>query len=321
VAETSNTTRSRSDATRPRSAKRRPRRDALPLPDYTRRKPLADGRWGYYFEPPTWAAKPKAGNDRGPCPVGSEPLGTDRDAAIKRVKKVLLPLYHSWRTRGLSDRVPQGPRRGTLDWLFATYRGNDKFKALRHNVRILHENGFRLIADHVLEDGRRTGDMKLSAIDAITVEAIYTALLRNRRTTVGNAMKSARRAWNVVEQLHPRSFPPAPDRWSFRPKNPFAKLIVAKKLRAETIARVAKPGRTKHPGGRRRKWKITDDAMPEDAKLFFEAVRARHEPGGSVTAAIEKAEADNEIPSSSRRLKMKTKLNRYGDLLKAQLGR
>ena len=26
----------------------------LPLPDYTRRKPLAGGRWGYYFTPPSW---------------------------------------------------------------------------------------------------------------------------------------------------------------------------------------------------------------------------------------------------------------------------
>ena len=80
----------------------------LPLPDYTRRKPLAGGRWGYYFTPPSWALNPREGEDRGPCPVGCEALGTDYDAAVKRVERVLLPVFDSWRTRGLAELAPQG---------------------------------------------------------------------------------------------------------------------------------------------------------------------------------------------------------------------
>src|SRR5258706_10209999 len=94
------------------------RRSVQPLPAYTRGERLGGGRWGYYFKPPTWALKPKKPDDRGPCPVGCEPLGNDYAAAVKRVETVLLPLFDSWRTRGLADLVPiKGARRGTLDWL------------------------------------------------------------------------------------------------------------------------------------------------------------------------------------------------------------
>ena len=114
----------------------------LPLPDYTRRKPLAGGRWGYYFTPPSWALKLREGDDRGPCPVTCEALGTDYDAAVRRVERVLLPLFDSWRTRGLTELAPQGPRKGTLDWLFAEYRGTLAYQKLGRKVRALHEAGF-----------------------------------------------------------------------------------------------------------------------------------------------------------------------------------
>src|SRR5258706_626149 len=153
------------------------RRSVQPLPDYTRRKPLSDGRWGYYFEPPTWAAKPKDGDDRGPCPVGAEALGTDYADAVQRVEKVLLPLFDSWRTRGLTDMVPKGPRRGTLDWLFSVYRSTGKFTALGRKVQTLYDAGLALVADHALKDGRRLGDIMLGSIDANIVDALYAKLL------------------------------------------------------------------------------------------------------------------------------------------------
>ena len=214
------------------------RRSVQPLPDYTRRKPLSDGRWGYYFEPPTWAVKPKAGDDRGPCPVGAEALGNDYAAAVQRVEKVLLPLFDSWRTRGLTDMVPKGPRRGTLDWLFSLYRASDKFTTLGRKVQALYDAGLALVADHALKDGRRLGDVGLGSIDANIVDALYGKLLpmrdvggrpvplfreglpvigRNgepvvaeRRTTVNHAMKSCRRAWNVAMRLHPKEVPANP---------------------------------------------------------------------------------------------------------------
>jgi hypothetical protein len=224
-------------------AKGRRRRSVQPLPSYTRREPLAGGRWGYYFEPPTWARKPRSGDDRGPCPVGREVLGTDYAEAVKRAEKVLLPLFDSWRTRGVVDLVPaKGAQRGTLDWLFGVYRADDKFKVLGRKVRELHEAGFALVGDHVLKDGRRLGDVRLASIDAAKVDKLYKKLLplrddagnplplfppgslpdrdgeplyAERRTTVNHAMKSCRRAWNVAVRLHPKDAPAA---------NPFAKM-------------------------------------------------------------------------------------------------
>ena len=203
------------------------RRSVLPLPDYTRRKPLAGGRWGYYFTPPSWALKPPEGDDRGPCPVNCEALGTDYDAAVKRVERVLLPLFDSWRTRGLVELAPQGPRIGTLEWLFAEYRGTLAYQKLARKVRALHEAGFALIGGHRLKDGRRLGEIALTSIDAAVVDPLYRKLLpmhdkdgapllgpdgtpRERRTTVNHAMKSCRRAWNVVASLHPNEVPPNP---------------------------------------------------------------------------------------------------------------
>jgi hypothetical protein len=203
------------------------RRTVLPLPDYTRRKPLAGGRWGYYFTPPSWALKPREGDDRGPCPVGCEALGTDYAEAVKRVERLLLPLFDSWRTRGLAELAPQRPRKGTLDWLFAEYRGTLAYQKLGRRVRVLHEAGFALVGNHPLKDGRRLGEIALTSIDASVVDPLYRKLLpmhdkggapllgpdgaaRERRTTVNHAMKSCRRAWNVVARLHRTEVPPNP---------------------------------------------------------------------------------------------------------------
>jgi hypothetical protein len=220
------------------------RRTVQPLPDYTRRKPLAGGRWGYYFTPPTWALGPKEGDDRGPCPVGCEALGTDYAAAVARVESVLLPLFDSWRTRGAIDLVPDRPRKGTLDWLFAEYRTTSKFKNLGRKMRKLHNDGFALVADYLLKDGRRLGAVALPDIEPGVVDQLYQKLLPKRdaegapvplldadgkpkrdadgeplllerRTTINHAMKSCRRAWNVTMRLH-RSVVPA--------ANPFARM-------------------------------------------------------------------------------------------------
>jgi hypothetical protein len=203
------------------------RRSVLPLPKYTLRKPLAGGRWGYYFNPPQWALKPKEGDDRGPCPVGAELLGTDYNAAVRRVEQVLLPLFDSWRTR--DDRMPaKGTRHGTLDWLFHVYRDDAKFKILGRKVKRIYNQGLDLVGNYVLPDGYRLGDAALADIDAKGIDKVYEALLPitregatrfplreggERRTSVNNAMKYCRRAWNVAQRLHPKEIPGA---------NPFA---------------------------------------------------------------------------------------------------
>jgi hypothetical protein len=213
-----------------------------PLPDYTRRKPLAGGQWGFYFEPPSWARKPADNDDRGPCPVGAEQLGTDYAAAVRRVENVLLPQFDSWRTRALIDLTP-ALLEGTLDWLFKQYRYTDNYKKLSRKQRKLHDAGFKLVGDYLLKDGQRFGDVLLASIDGGIVDLLYEKLLpmrdgqgqqlplfrdglpvvtksgepvlRERRVVVNHAMKSCRRAWNIGIRRYAAIVPAA---------NPFARM-------------------------------------------------------------------------------------------------
>ena len=76
----------------------------LPLPRYTRRKWLKGTQtWGYFFEPPTWARYPF--EERGPCPVAAEELGTDYAAVVLRAETILLPIFDTWRIGGVVDPV------------------------------------------------------------------------------------------------------------------------------------------------------------------------------------------------------------------------
>jgi hypothetical protein len=197
-------------------------RSALPLPRYVLRKPLKSG-WAYFFNVPTWAR-------RAGCPIKNEPLGTDYDAMLQRAEKVLLAAFDSWLTGGSSDTntKPIVAIVGTLDWIFAEYRADRRFTKLDAKTKRIHEVGFRMVGNYGLKDGRRLGQMRLTAIDTGVADDLYAKLLtvwetdasgkiieRERRTSVNNAMKSCRRAWNVARRRNPRKVP-------F--DNPFAKM-------------------------------------------------------------------------------------------------
>lgn len=196
-------------------------RSALPLPRYVLRKSIKDG-WAYFFNPPSWARK--AG-----CPVKNEPLGEDYQAAVARAETILLPAFDSWRTDGLSDGAVDAPAKvGTLDWVFAEYRSDRRFKKLDYKTQRNHEAGFGLVGGYRLKDGRRLGQVRVSAITTAIADEIYQKLVvviekdaagnaveRERRTTVNHAMKSCRRAWNVAARRNPGRMPVV---------NPFAKM-------------------------------------------------------------------------------------------------
>jgi len=191
------------------------RRCALPLPRYVIPKPLKSGQRGFYFNVPMWARK--AG-----CPVRNEPLGTDYEAAVQRAETMLLPAFDSWLTGGASDTnvQPVIAKPGTLDWLFAEYRADRRFTKLDARTKRNHENGFRLVGQYVLKDGRRLGQVSLPAITTAIADLVYEKLLvvietdgdgntveRERRTTVNHAMKSCRRAWNIAFRRNPGKVP------------------------------------------------------------------------------------------------------------------
>jgi hypothetical protein len=200
----------------------KPRRSALPLPRYIQRKPLKNG-WGYFFSIPTWAR-------RAGCPMKNEPLGTDHNAAVQRAETILLPAFDSWRTGGSSDAKSTSvvATTGTLDWVFAEYRADRRFTKLDPGTRRLHERGFCLVGDYGLKDGRRLGDVRLTAINTAVIDVLYEKLLvvseadaegnmveRERRTTINHAMKTCRRAWNVALRRNPGKVPTL---------NPFAQM-------------------------------------------------------------------------------------------------
>ncbi len=193
----------------------KPPRTALPLPRYVRRKPLKSGGWGYFFDLPTWAR----GTD---CPVHAEPLGVDYQKAVERAEIVLLPNFDAWRDgdKPTADQVSTVATAGTLDWVFAEYRADRRFKKLSARQKRNHEVGFRMVGGYVLKDGRRLGTAKLTSITTALVDELYGKLLvikgkdadgntveRERRTTANHAMKSCRRAWNIAARRNPGRLP------------------------------------------------------------------------------------------------------------------
>jgi hypothetical protein len=171
---------------------------------------------------PTWARQ--AG-----CTVENEPLGSDYAAAVERAESVLLPAFDSWRSGGITDAAQTDiARPGTLDWLFAEFRSDRRFTELDTMTRRNHEASFRLVGGHVLKDGRRLGQVRLTSINTAVVDALYQKLIivkepdaagnmieRERRTTVNKAMSNCRRAWNVAARRNPGKLPLV---------NPFARM-------------------------------------------------------------------------------------------------
>ncbi|MGO4738597.1 hypothetical protein AB4099_18765 [Bosea sp. 2KB_26] len=191
-------------------------------PRYTNRKWLTGARcWAYYFTVPSWARTRN-------CTVEDKALGTDRDAAYDYVETVLLKQFDSWRTGGLSDLAPARGAVGTFDWLVTTFKAHKKYKDLSDGQRRNHERGFDMVANFVVKDGRRVGSLNLVGITTNMADRLLEKLgvveekdedgnvvMRERKTTVNHAMKSCRRAWNVVWRAEPKIVPK---------DNPFSKM-------------------------------------------------------------------------------------------------
>ena len=208
----------------------RPPRSAKPLPRYVRRKPLAGGKWAYFFEPPTWAR-------RAGCSVAAEPLGHDYDAAVLRAEDVLLKALNSWRTGGLSDMVPVGPAPGTFDWLASVFKGHQAWADIDRKTRRLYDQGLALFSDHILKDGTRVGSKRITDFTRGFVDAIYAKLLvvqetredgtivnRERRRFANAAMTACRRAWFVGQRAEEKHVPAI---------NPFSKMGLKKRRPGE----------------------------------------------------------------------------------------
>jgi hypothetical protein len=191
----------------------KPPRTALKLPRYCRRKPLKNGRWAYFFEPPTWARKQG-------CQIEPEALGQDYAAAVERAENVLLPAFDSWRSRGLAQTAPAASVPGSFDWLVGIFKAHQKWKEIDHKTQRLYEQGLALFADHKLKDGTRAGSKQLSQFGKAFVDAVYAKLLvvkekdaegntieRERRRFANAAMTACRRAWFVGQRAQEKLVP------------------------------------------------------------------------------------------------------------------
>jgi hypothetical protein len=191
----------------------KPSHTALKFPRYCRRKPLKSGRWGYFFEPPTWARKQS-------CPVKAEALGAEHAAAVERAENFLLPAFDSWRSRGLTDMVPASPVPGTFDWLVCVFKSHQKWKEIDHKTQRFYEQGLALFANHKLKDGSRAGSKQIFDFTKRFVDAIYAKLLvvddkdangnivmRERRRSANAAMTACRRAWFVGQRAQETKVP------------------------------------------------------------------------------------------------------------------
>src|SRR5450631_4111426 len=203
----------------------KPLRSALKLPRYCRRKALKNGRWAYFFGPPSWARKQG-------CTLEAEALGQNYDAAVTRAENVLLPSFDSWRTQGLSDLAPIGVAQGSFDWLVQEFKQQQKYKDVDAHTKRTYDNGTKLFADHILKDGSRAGSKQVGDFTKAFVDAVYAKLLvvesidaqgnvvsRERRRMAIAAMGACRRAWFVMQRAEEKIVPA---------DNPFAKMGLKK---------------------------------------------------------------------------------------------
>jgi hypothetical protein len=282
-----------------------PLRTPQPLPRYVRRKFLKTKQWSYFFEVPTWAKK--AG-----CELQNQALGSDYQIAFRQAVTVLLPAFDSWRTSGESDLVPPPVAPGTLNWLFAEYRKSSRAAEVSARMMRIHENGFTLVGKHVMKDGREVGSVNLKSITSAAVDAIFDKLLfviekneagdevrRERRTTVNHAMKSCRRAWNVVARAHPHLVP----------ANPFSKMGLKSRSKPTPTAtydelqqfrKAAKSaGRASLATAALFHWEITAHGVSVLDRLMVEHYRPRERPD-AIFIAQEKSGDSYWYPLSDR---------------------
>jgi hypothetical protein len=152
--------------------------------------------------------------------VQAEALGTDYESARDKAESILLPLFDSWRTGGLSNLVPPRPIPGTFDWLVKVFKEHRSWDEVDKATRRMYEQGLTLVADHVLKDGCRVGTKQLASFTRGFVDALYAKLLvveetneagqtvhRERRRFANVAMTACRRAWFIGMRAQERIVP------------------------------------------------------------------------------------------------------------------
>jgi hypothetical protein len=162
------------------------------LPRYVRPKPLASGKTAYFWELPHWA-KGKA-REGVPCPLESQPLGTDL-GEMQRRADFLNEALDGWRKGESKTSV------GSVKWLFAWYRDQAKYKDKRFKTRKDYRVAMELVEAIPMRLGT-FGERKASAVNAEIADKIYDKLRPRGERQASHAMSVCRLVWNWAKRHH-----------------------------------------------------------------------------------------------------------------------
>lgn len=171
------------------------------LPAYVLPKPLANRRTAYFWNRPSWAdPKHAASNNEKKrrlavrngktCPVESTALGEDLPQAIIKAT-ALNEAFKEWRTGAEAKSV-----QGSVRWLFAWYREQDKFKALRFKTRKGYKEAMESVDAMAMKVGV-FGTRRAGAIDGPAADALYMkARAKHGERQGAYMMQVCRLVWN-----------------------------------------------------------------------------------------------------------------------------
>lgn len=196
------------------------------LPRYVRKRPLASGAIGHFWELPSWARPPAEKFGR-QCPVRSEPLGSDLPHVFVK-GDALNSALDDWRT-GAEGK----PAKGSVKELFGWYRGLDRFRDASFLTRRDYLRAMKNVEALKLKTVT-LGEMIAAKITAVHADAFYKALVTKHGKRGGAyCMQLCRRVWNEAV----RHGPACPVKLA---ENPFGamniKMVAEKGNRATTRA-------------------------------------------------------------------------------------
>lgn len=123
--------------------------------------------------------------------------------------------YDSWRRgrRALKD-LDLSPRFGTIAWLFERYWCSSASERVHERSRPEYFRALFRVEDVPTHAGGTVGDLPVASISARAADRIYEAWQRGprgKRVRQANlSIDMARRAWKIMQRLHPRVVPWSP---------------------------------------------------------------------------------------------------------------
>jgi site-specific recombinase XerC len=176
------------------------------LPAYVRATKRASGETAYYWELPPWARPTRAADgtmipavrDGRRCALTNTALGTDLAVAITKGEALNQALAH-WRT----GEGGIGMAKGTVEWLFAWYREQERFKKNVAKTR----TDYRKLMDMLVAFEPKAGAAPLgkrmaSKVDAGVADKLYRKLRERGERQATYAMQVCRLVWTWAARHH-----------------------------------------------------------------------------------------------------------------------